>query len=133
MDRGIKGSGQGFDAKCVGRLGAHGFIPTHNVPEHQRRDAMLKVCSTLRSLPCGFRLPRCTTLCCGRRMTALIRRVSLYCRVFAASRPYKSVPQAAEARAKRQAVMALGAQRLGGSSDTVKRLTPAQVRQNCLA
>ena len=43
MDRGIKGSGQGFDAKSAGRLGAHGFIPTHNVPEHQRRAAMLKV------------------------------------------------------------------------------------------
>lgn len=45
MDRGIKGSGQGFDAKSMGRIGAHGFIPTHNVPEHQRRDAMLKVCT----------------------------------------------------------------------------------------
>ncbi len=43
IDRGIKGSGQGFDAKSLGRLGAHSFIPTHNVPEHQRRDAMLKV------------------------------------------------------------------------------------------
>jgi hypothetical protein len=45
MNRGVRGSGQGFDAKSMGRLGAHGFIPTHNVPEHQRRDAMLKVCA----------------------------------------------------------------------------------------
>ena len=48
MDRGIKGSGQGFDAKSMGRIGAHGFIPTHNVPQHQRRDAMLKVRVTRR-------------------------------------------------------------------------------------
>ena len=38
-----------------------------------------------------------------------------------------TAPQAAEARAKRQAVMVSGAQRLGGKAETVKRLTPAQV------
>ena len=51
MDRGIKGSGQGFDAKSMGRIGAYGFIPTHNMPEHQRRDAMLKVQASRRPLP----------------------------------------------------------------------------------
>ncbi|KAF6266695.1 WLM domain-containing protein [Scenedesmus sp. NREL 46B-D3] len=42
MDKGISGTGQGFDAPSVGRLGSHGFIPTHNPPEHKMADAMRK-------------------------------------------------------------------------------------------
>lgn len=43
MDRGISGSGQGFDAPSAGRLGSHAFIPTHNPPEHRMADAIRKV------------------------------------------------------------------------------------------
>jgi hypothetical protein len=43
MDKGISGTGQGFDAPSAGRLGAHGFIPTHNPPEHKKADAVRKV------------------------------------------------------------------------------------------
>ena len=131
MDRGIKGSGQGFDAKSAGRLGAHGFIPTHNVPEHKRRDAMLKVREILRQL-----LDHALKLL--RAYDALLRVANDDCAAYqyaliaicSASGTYldMSTLQAAEARAKRQAVMVSGAQRLGGRADTVKRLTPAQVR-----
>ncbi len=131
MDRGIKGSGQGFDAKSVGRLGAHGFIPTHNVPEHKRRDAMLKVRMILRQL-----LDHALKLL--QDYDALLRVANDDCAAYwnafiaisSASGTYLDMftLQAAEARAKRQAVMVSGAQRLGGRADTVKRLTPAQVR-----
>jgi hypothetical protein len=43
MDRGISGSGQGFDAPSAGRLGSHAFIPMHNPPEHKMADAIRKV------------------------------------------------------------------------------------------
>lgn len=43
MDRGISGSGQGFDAPSAGRLGSHAFIPIHNPPEHRMADAIRKV------------------------------------------------------------------------------------------
>lgn len=43
MDRGISGSGQGFDAPSAGRLGSHAFIPIHNPPEHKMADAIRKV------------------------------------------------------------------------------------------
>lgn len=43
MDKGITGTAQGFDAASAGRLGAHGFIPTHNPPEHKMADAIRKV------------------------------------------------------------------------------------------
>jgi hypothetical protein len=43
MDKGISGTGQGFDRPSAGRLGAHGFIPTHNPPEHKMADAIRKV------------------------------------------------------------------------------------------
>jgi hypothetical protein len=42
-DKGITGTGEGFDAPSAGRLGAHGFIPTHNPPEHKKADAIRKV------------------------------------------------------------------------------------------
>ncbi|WIA29116.1 hypothetical protein OEZ86_011627 [Tetradesmus obliquus] len=42
MDKGITGTAQGFDAASAGRLGAHGFIPTHNPPEHKMADAIRK-------------------------------------------------------------------------------------------
>ena len=43
MAKGISGSGQGFDAASRGRLGSHSFIPTHNPPETQLKNVMLKV------------------------------------------------------------------------------------------
>lgn len=43
MDRGITGSGQGFDAPSAGRLGSHAFIPIHNPAEHKMADAIRKV------------------------------------------------------------------------------------------
>ncbi|GBF89129.1 hypothetical protein Rsub_01846 [Raphidocelis subcapitata] len=42
MAKGIVGTGQGFDAASVGRLGQFSFIPQHNPPEHAKRDAALK-------------------------------------------------------------------------------------------
>ncbi len=63
-------------------------------------------------------------------MTTLLLSVCTGCSVLAsaATMPDMTILQAAEARAKRQAVMVSGAQRLGGRADTVKRLTPAQVQ-----
>lgn len=43
MDKGITGSGQGFDAPSAGRLGRHAFIPLHNPPTHKMADAIRKV------------------------------------------------------------------------------------------
>ena len=43
MDRGISGSGSGFEGPSAGRLGSHGFIPMHNPPEHKAREIALKV------------------------------------------------------------------------------------------
>lgn len=43
MDRGISGSGSGFDAPSAGRLGSHAAIPTHNPPQHRMGDAIRKV------------------------------------------------------------------------------------------
>ncbi|KIY97197.1 DNA damage response protein WSS1 [Monoraphidium neglectum] len=43
MAKGVSGTGQGFDAASVGRLGQYSFIPTHNPPEYKKRDAVLKV------------------------------------------------------------------------------------------
>ncbi|KAK9861861.1 hypothetical protein WJX84_005300 [Apatococcus fuscideae] len=42
MAKGISGTGQGFDAASKGRLGSHAFIPTHNPPETQLKNVMLK-------------------------------------------------------------------------------------------
>lgn len=43
LARGISGTGQGFDAPSVGRLGSHGFIPQHNPEPGRMRDAVLRV------------------------------------------------------------------------------------------
>lgn len=43
MDKGITGSGAGFDAPSAGRLGSHAFIPIHNPPEHRMAEAVRKV------------------------------------------------------------------------------------------
>ena len=43
MAKGIVGSGTGFDAPSVGRLGGRGPVPTHNPPAHQMKSAALKV------------------------------------------------------------------------------------------
>ena len=49
MDKGIKGSGQGFDAASAGRLGSHSFIVQHNPSEGRLRDVMLQVGYSARS------------------------------------------------------------------------------------
>ncbi len=57
--QGIRGTGQGFDAASVGRLGTFSFIPQHNPPEHKKRDVALKVRSGVQgafSWSCGVRL-----------------------------------------------------------------------------
>ena len=43
MDRGVSGSGTGFDGPSAGRLGSHAFIPSHNPTAAAARDVMLKV------------------------------------------------------------------------------------------
>lgn len=43
MAKGITGSGAGFDAPSMGRLGGRGPVPTHNPPAHQLKSAALKV------------------------------------------------------------------------------------------
>jgi len=53
MDKGITGSGQGFDAPSAGRLGSHAFIPLHNPPTHKMADAIRKV---------GILAGRCSSL-----------------------------------------------------------------------
>lgn len=47
MAKGIVGSGAGFDAPSVGRLGGRGPVPTHNPPAHQMKSAGLKVSTLL--------------------------------------------------------------------------------------
>lgn len=73
MDKGISGSGVGFDAPPVGRLGGRGPVPVHNPDPRKLRDVAVK---------------------------------------------------AARERAKKQALMPRGAQRLGGAA--ASGLTPAQ-------
>lgn len=53
MAKGISGSGQGFDAASKGRLGSHSFIPTHNPPETQLKNVMLKVHIALNLVNCA--------------------------------------------------------------------------------
>ena len=43
IERGITGSGAGFDASSMGRLGGRGPVPIHNPPAHQLKTAALKV------------------------------------------------------------------------------------------
>ena len=43
MAKGISGSGTGFDAASVGRLGGKGPVPIHNPPSHRLRDVAAKV------------------------------------------------------------------------------------------
>lgn len=58
MDRGISGSGQGFDAPSAGRLGSHAFIPIHNPPSHKMADFIRKVWVLQRVLAMGGGMPR---------------------------------------------------------------------------
>ena len=57
MDKGIRGSGQGFDAASVGRLGSHSYIPQHNPSAGRLRDVMLQVRLSLPSLACFASTP----------------------------------------------------------------------------
>ena len=70
MDKGIRGSGQGFDAASAGRLGSHGFIATHNPPVSRMRSIALQV------RICGAQqgIGRCITLGCRD----LNRRLNLH-------------------------------------------------------
>lgn len=43
MDKGISGSGVGFDAPSVGRLGGRGPVPVHNPDPRKLRDVAVKV------------------------------------------------------------------------------------------
>lgn len=43
MAKGISGSGAGFDAPSMGRLGGRGPVPTHNPPARQLKSIALKV------------------------------------------------------------------------------------------
>ena len=52
MEKGITGSGSGFDAPSMGRLGGHGPVPIHNPPAHQLKNAALKVCQPCTTAPC---------------------------------------------------------------------------------
>ena len=45
MAKGIAGSGAGFDAPSVGKLGGRGPVPIHNPPSHQLKSLALKVCT----------------------------------------------------------------------------------------
>ena len=43
MAKGISGSGAGFDAKSMGRLGGRGPVPLHNPDPRKLRDVAVKV------------------------------------------------------------------------------------------
>ncbi|KXZ43445.1 hypothetical protein GPECTOR_90g532 [Gonium pectorale] len=43
MAKGVGGTGVGFDGPSVGRLGSHGFLPTHNPDPRRLRDVALKL------------------------------------------------------------------------------------------
>lgn len=43
MAQGVSGTGVGFDAPSVGRLGSHGSFPTHNPAPSALRSHMVKV------------------------------------------------------------------------------------------
>ena len=45
MAKGISGSGAGFDAPSLGRLGGRGPVPIHNPPSHKLKSLALKVSS----------------------------------------------------------------------------------------
>ena len=123
MDKGIKGSGQGFDAASKGRLGSHSFIPQHNPPQGRLRDVMLQVwvCATL----WHFWRRRNTNLARDGSLFMLARPVITTCLLQAGL----CALQAAEARAKRQAVMSGGPRKLGGDATALRGLTPGQVQQ----
>jgi hypothetical protein len=58
MAKGISGTGQGFDAASVGRLGSYSFIPQHNPADHKMKDYVRKV-GHLTWCICGPCKPRC--------------------------------------------------------------------------
>ena len=43
QDKGIEGSGAGFDARSAGRLGGRGPVPTHNPEPRRLREVAVKV------------------------------------------------------------------------------------------
>lgn len=51
MSKGIVGSGTGFDAPSVGRLGGRGPVPIYNPPSHLMKSTALKVAF------CGYAEP----------------------------------------------------------------------------
>jgi hypothetical protein len=65
MDRGVSGSGQGFDAPSAGRLGSHAFIPIHNPPSHKMADAIRKVWLLQRGFGAVLACQGHLQLCCN--------------------------------------------------------------------
>lgn len=43
MDRGVSGTGAGFDAKSMGRLGGRGPVPIHNPDPRKLREVAVQV------------------------------------------------------------------------------------------
>ena len=77
MAKGIVGSGAGFDAPSVGRLGVRGPVPTHNPPAHQMKSAGLKVGTPLYIIsPCHVQHAHVTV---EDSSFASMRAISLLC------------------------------------------------------
>lgn len=108
MDKGITGTGEGFDAPSKGRLGAGGF-GGHNPSPAQLRSKMVQVK--------GLQL-------LSRRKEEHTHLPNLNCNDLHAHL------QAAEARASKQSIMPGGPRRLGGRQ---RALTPQQVVVWCLS
>ena len=85
--QGIVGTGQGFDAASVGRLGQFSFIPQHNPPEHRKRDVALQVGGRLaggqgKAWECCVRIVP-AWLCVRERVCVRVRvRVCVHARVY---------------------------------------------------
>lgn len=104
MAKGVTGTGSGFDGPSMGRLGAHSWIPQHNLDPAAMKAAQLKyVHITMQELPC----PQVS----GH----IWRFINI-----------EKVCRAAKKRAAQQAIMSQGPQRLGGSSSTAKTMTPRE-------
>ena len=65
MSKGISGSGVGFDAASMGRLGGRGPVPIHNPPSHQLKSLALKVSQARTSLTVDVKY----NVCCHIFMT----------------------------------------------------------------
>ena len=103
MEKGITGTGEGFDAPSRGRLGAGGF-GGHNPISSQLRSKMVQVGA-----------PATRSISVQEIEAHSVVRPTL---------TFGTHLQAAEARASRQSIMPSGPRRLGGRQ---RALTPQQV------